>query len=170
MRVSHSRESRCFVVRDLGWPGELLKWQCLINGVVAWKGLKSATLGDIPERLPIRCRTSTTLRAVRASASRGACCFGPESWAPTPRDLFQFVIEYLGSCLEQEVCSSKRPLHLLFLNEPSAHYLIDRRFNEGGANPFSLSPSFAEVWNELTVVLDVSLELSQPVCYLRSWG
>jgi hypothetical protein len=79
-------------------------------------------------------------------------------------------MENLGSCLEQEMCSPERPLHLLFLDEPSAHYLVDRRFNECRANPFSLSPSFAEVWNELAVVLDVSLELGQPVCNLRRWG
>jgi hypothetical protein len=36
------------------------------------------------------------------------------------------------------VRSPERPLHLLFLDEPSAHDLVDRRFNECRADPFAL--------------------------------
>ena len=61
------------------------------------------------------------------------------------------------------MCSTEGPLHLLLLDEPSADHLIDRRLNECRADPFALSPSLAKVWDELAVVLDVYLELGQPV-------
>ncbi len=87
----------------------------------------------------------------------------PESRVPPPEEPFQFVIENLGPCLEQEMCSTEGPLHLLLLDEPPADYLVDRRLNERRADPFSLSPSLAKVWNEVAVVLDVDLELGQTV-------
>jgi hypothetical protein len=40
----------------------------------------------------------------------------------------------------------------LFLYEPSADHLIDRRFHEGRADRFALSSALAEVRNELAVV------------------
>ena len=95
--------------------------------------------------------------------SRGSRRFRPEFWIPTSKDPFQFFVEHLGPCLEQEMCSTEGPLHLLLLDEPSADHLIDRRLNECRADPFALSPSLAKVWDELAVVLDVYLELGQPV-------
>jgi hypothetical protein len=94
----------------------------------------------------------TDMSAARSRGSRG---FRPELWVPTPEDFFQFVVEDLGPRLQQEMCSTKGPLHLLLLDEPPADYLVDRRLNEGCADPFSLSPSLAKVWNEVGVVLDV---------------
>jgi hypothetical protein len=41
-----------------------------------------------------------------------------------PERAFQFVIENLCPCLEQEVCSTVGPLHLLLLDEPSAHDMV----------------------------------------------
>ena len=102
-----------------------------------------------------------------AARSRGSGGFGPESWVPPPEEPFQFIVEDLGPCLEQEMCSTEGPLHLLFLDEPSADYLVDRRLNECCADPFALSPSLAKVWDELAVVLDVDLELGQPVGNFR---
>ena len=98
-----------------------------------------------------------------AARSRGSGGFGPESRVPPPEEPFQFVIEDLGPCLEQEMCSAEGPLHLLFLDESSADYLVDRRLNECRADSFALSPSLAKVRDELAVVLDVYLELGQPV-------
>ena len=43
-----------------------------------------------------------------AAKSRGSRGFRPESWVPTPDDSFQFVIEDLGPCLEQEMAPSLR--------------------------------------------------------------
>jgi hypothetical protein len=37
------------------------------------------------------------------------------------------------------------PLHLLLLDEPSAHDLVDGRFNECRADSLALSPSLAKV-------------------------
>ena len=68
------------------------------------------------------------------------------------------------------MCSPERPLHLLFLHEPPSHDLVDCRFDERRADPFTLSPSLAEVWNELAVVAYVGLELGQPVCNLCRRG
>jgi hypothetical protein len=59
------------------------------------------------------------------------------------------------------------PLHLLLLDEPPTDYLVDRRLNERRADPFALSPSLAEVWNEVAAVLDVDLELGQTACNFR---
>lgn len=44
--------------------------------------------------------------------------------------------------------------------------LVDFRFNGYRPDPFAVSPSLAEVWNELAVALDADIELRQPVCYL----
>lgn len=52
---------------------------------------------------------------------------------------------------------------MMLLNEPSADHLVDRRLNECRADSFALSPSLAKVRDELAVVLDVYLELGQPV-------
>ena len=102
-----------------------------------------------------------------AARSRGSRGIRPESRVPPPEYPFQFVIENLGPCLEQEVCSTEGPLHLLFLDEPPADYMVDGRLNECCADPFALSPSLAKVWNEVAVVLDVDLEFGQPVGNFR---
>ena len=51
--------------------------------------------------------------------SRGSRRFRPEFWIPTSKDPFQFFVEHLGPCLEQEMCSTEGPLHLLLLDYPS---------------------------------------------------
>jgi TPR repeat protein len=104
-----------------------------------------------------------TGHGMSAARSRGSRRFRPEFWIPTSKYHFQFFVEHFGPCLEQEMCSTESPLHLLLLDEPSADHLIDRRLNECRTDPFALSPSLAEVWNELAVVFDVDLEFGQPV-------
>src|ERR1019366_457686 len=106
------------------------------------------------------------LKSWSAARSRGSRHFRPESWVPTSKDPLQFFVEHLGPCLEQETCSTEGPLHLLFLDEPSADHLIDRRLDECRADPFALSPSLAKVRDELAVVLDVYLELGHPRLYV----
>src|SRR5258708_29883958 len=100
-----------------------------------------------------------------AARSRGSRGIRPESRVPPPEEPFQFVIENLGPCLQQEMCSTEGPLHLLLLDEPPADYLVDRRLNERCADPFALS--LANVWNEVAVVLDVDLELGHTVGNFR---
>ncbi len=39
------------------------------------------------------------------------------------------------------MCAPQRPLHLLLLHEPSAHYLVDCRFNERRADRFLSLPT-----------------------------
>ena len=57
----------------------------------------------------------------------------------------------------------QRPLHLLFLDEPSTHYLVDRRLHECRADRFPLPSPLAEVRNELTIIADVCLKLAETV-------
>jgi hypothetical protein len=42
------------------------------------------------------------------------------------KDHFQFFVEHFGPCLEQEMCSTESPLHLLLPDKSSADHLIDR--------------------------------------------
>ena len=55
--------------------------------------------------------------------------------------------------------ATQRPLHRLPLDEASADHLIDGRFDEGGADRFSVPIALAEVRNELPVVANVDLKL-----------
>ena len=60
----------------------------------------------------------------------GHAALGPESRVPPLEEPFEFVIENLGPRLEQEMCSTEGPLHLLFLGEAPTHHLIDGRLHE----------------------------------------
>ena len=55
--------------------------------------------------------------------------------------------------------ATQRPLHRLPLNEASADNLIDGRFDEGGADGFSVPIALAEVGNEFAVVANIDLKL-----------
>jgi hypothetical protein len=46
----------------------------------------------------------------------------------------------------------------LLFDEPSAHHLVDRRFDKPRADPFAVTAPFAEVRDELVVVANVGLE------------
>ncbi len=50
------------------------------------------------------------------------------------------------------------PLHLLLFNETFAHDLVNRRLYECRADGIALTVSFAEVWDECTIVTDVGVE------------
>jgi hypothetical protein len=100
----------------------------------------------------------------------GSGCPWTETWIPLPERSFQFIIGDLGARLEQEMSSPQRPLHLLLFREPPADNLVNRRFDERIAYPFSLPPSIAEVRDELAVVLDVNLEVCHSVRYFCAWN
>ena len=61
-----------------------------------------------------------------------------EQWVPAPKDSLQFVIQNLGPSLKKQVRPAQRPVHLLFLDEASAHHLINRRLDEHRADRFPL--------------------------------
>ena len=46
-------------------------------------------------------------------------------------------------------------MHLLLLDEPPAHHLIDRRFNEGRADRFSLPIPLTVVGDRFLVMADI---------------
>src|SRR5262249_16201941 len=84
---------------------------------------------------------------LRAAATRGSRDLGlnAEQRVPSPKDFFEFVIQDFGSGLQEEVRASQRPVHLLQLDEASAHHLVDRRFDERRADRFTLPVPLAEI-------------------------
>jgi len=54
---------------------------------------------------------------------------------------------------------AERPVHLLALDEASAHHLVDCRFDERSADRFPLLVPLAVVWDRFLIVVNVSLEL-----------
>ena len=48
-----------------------------------------------------------------------------ERWVPSPECILPLLVEYAGSNLEQKMCSTLTPRHLLTLYHPFAHDLID---------------------------------------------
>ena len=79
---------------------------------------------------------------------------------PPPEHSFQLVVQDLGPSLQQQMCATLRPVHLLLLHDASAHDVIDRRFDGCRPDPFAVSGPLAEVWDELLVVTNVGLEFS----------
>ena len=54
--------------------------------------------------------------------------------------------------------TTQPPLHGLPLDKAPADHLINGRFDEGGADGFSITVALAEVGNELAGVADVGLK------------
>src|SRR5688500_9533853 len=94
-----------------------------------------------------------TLRSVSSAAAiRGSRRLSPELRVPSPEHAFEFVVQDLGPGLQQQMGTFRRPVHLLFLDEPAAHHLINGGFDKRCADRLALPVSFAEVRNELLVV------------------
>ena len=53
-------------------------------------------------------------------------------------------------------------MHLLFLDEPPADHLVDRRFDERRADRFSLAVSLIVVRDQFLIISNVSLKLRNP--------
>jgi hypothetical protein len=68
------------------------------------------------------------------------------------------------------MCTTKCPLHLLLLNEPPAHNLVDRGLNERSANRLALSVALAKIRDRFLVVADVGLEFRCRVSLLIGLG
>jgi hypothetical protein len=80
----------------------------------------------------------------RAGDSRGSSRFlglrsRPEVRIPAPEGVLPLLVEYAGSYLQEEMRSTLAPSHLLFLHHSLAHYLIDRRLDETGSDPFPVA-------------------------------
>src|SRR6516225_991777 len=71
---------------------------------------------------------------------------------PSSEYILQFVVQYHGSGLQQQVCALQRPLHRLFLDEAPAHHRMDRRLHERGADRLALTVTLPEVRDEFPVV------------------
>jgi hypothetical protein len=68
------------------------------------------------------------------------------------------------------VRTAKGPLHLLLFDEPPADHLVNCRFDEGGADRFSLTVPLAEVRDELLVVANIRIELTDALAEFGSCG
>src|SRR3954447_17599098 len=105
-----------------------------------------------------------TLRFCRTFArplkSRGSRDRGSEPRIPLAECCLQVVIDDLGPGLQQQVRPSCRPLHLLLLHHSLANHLVYRRLDKRRADRLAVPVAFTEVWNELLIVTDVSLEFT----------
>ena len=62
------------------------------------------------------------------------------------------------------------PLHLLLFDEQPADHLVNCRFDEGGADRFSLPAPLAEVRDEFLVVANIRIELTDALAEFVSCG
>src|SRR5262249_40990811 len=72
------------------------------------------------------CSAFSNALCKESSSNPGVTRLGPdpEQRVPSPKDFFEFVIQDFGSGLQEEVRASQRPVHLLQLDEASAHHLV----------------------------------------------
>src|ERR1700692_2129996 len=76
---------------------------------------------------------------------------------PAPARGLPLRVDHPGSYLQEEMCSTLAPSHLLFLHHSLAHDLIDRRLDETGSDPFPVAIALPVVGHELLVALDVGV-------------
>ena len=91
----------------------------------------------------------------------GSGGFCVELGIPLLEHRLQLAIQDLGAGLQQEMRSSRCPLHLLLLDKAAADHLVDPGLHKRGADGFSLPVAFSKVRDELLVVADVGVELIQ---------
>ena len=94
-------------------------------------------------------------------------------WIPSAKRLVPVFVEHLSADLQQQVGTAWRPLHLLLLDHPFAHHLVNCRLNEAGADPLSIPIPLSIVDDERCVVGDVGLQfayvLKHPCCRITIW-
>ena len=79
---------------------------------------------------------------------------------PAPEGVLPLFVEHPGSYLQEKMCSTLAPPHLLFLHHlhhPFAHDLIDRRLDETGSDLFPVAIAFPVIRYELLVALDIGV-------------
>ena len=80
-----------------------------------------------------------------------------ETRIPAPEGVLPLLVEHAGSYLQEEMCSTLAPSHLLFLHHSLAHDLIDRRLDETGSDPFPVAIALPVVRHELLIAVDVGV-------------
>src|SRR5260370_38791123 len=98
--------------------------------------------GMIPWRFTHLCWN--TPMSVRAGDSGGSRRFlglplRAEIRIPAPEGVLPLFVEHPNSYLQEKMCSTLAPSHLLFLHHPFAHNLIDSRLAETGSNLCALA-------------------------------
>src|ERR1700680_997527 len=98
----------------------------------------------------------------RAGDSGGSCRFlglplRAEIRIPAPEGILPLFVEHPSSYLQEKMCSTLAPSHLLFLHHPFAHYLIDCRLDETGSDLFPVAIAFPVIGHEFPVPLDVGM-------------
>jgi hypothetical protein len=86
-----------------------------------------------------------------------ACARGAEIRIPALEGVLPLLVEHAGSYLQEEMCSTLAPSHLLFLHHSLAHDLIDRRLDETGSDPFPVAIALPVVRHEFLIALDVGV-------------
>src|SRR5208282_3690319 len=111
---------------------------------------------------PCRTGTSRSCSPRRAGDSRGSRRFldlslRAEIRIPAPEGVLPLFVEHTGSYLQEKMCSTLTPPHLLSLHHPFAYDLIDRRLDETGSDLFPVAIAFPVIRHELLVTLDVGV-------------
>src|SRR6516165_3732656 len=105
-------------------------------------------------------------KTMRARDFRRSGCFldllpfRAEIQIPAPEGVLPLFVEHPGSYLQEKMCSTLAPPHLLFLHHlhhPFAHDLIDRRLDETGSDLFPVAIAFPVIRYELLVALDIGV-------------
>src|SRR5271157_490679 len=76
---------------------------------------------------------------------------------PAPEGILPLFVEHPSSYLQEKMCSTLAPSHLLFLHHPFAHDLIDCRLDETGSDLFPVAIAFPVIGHEFPVPLDVGM-------------
>src|SRR5438552_1793233 len=67
----------------------------------------------------------------RSGRQTGLLRGGDELRVPAAERLAQLLVEHPGPDLKEQVGAPRRPAHLLLLQHPLAHHLVDGRLHEG---------------------------------------
>src|SRR5271157_4324187 len=76
---------------------------------------------------------------------------------PALEGVLPLLVERAGSYLQEEMCSTLAPSHLLFLHHSLAHDLIYRRLDETGSDPYPVAIALPVVRHEFLIALDVGV-------------
>ena len=82
---------------------------------------------------------------------------------PAPEGVLPLLVEHAGSYLQEEMCSTLAPSHLLFLHHSLAHDLIDRRLDETGSDPFPVAIALPVVRFKQTALGFFIVEVLDPL-------
>jgi hypothetical protein len=84
-----------------------------------------------------------------------------KAWIPFSELIPQLYVEYPGANLQQQVGALLTPAHLLLLDHPFTHGLVDGRFGESSVDGLCMPITLGVIWDESCVAADIGLELLQ---------